>query len=320
MTGLVDLVDRLRGSVDAGVDVTLHPSEAVLLVDLASASLDVDPNYEERQGYDAGFLGNVAVLLPAFPDEAMAADRVPVGDTGFELRYHHFSVVMSASRKLAFVTAVNIDGRRQISIDRTNDVWIFDPRIPKEQQIGDELYDGDALDRGHLVRRMDPDWGDSVQEAMFANDDTFHFSNCSPQHESFNRSSTAWKGLEDYILNNASAASKVNVFSGPVLAESDPSFRGVQIPEQFWKVVTTLRDDGTLSATAYLLSQKDLIGGLETVGFTFGQFRTFQVPVATIEQLTGLSFGLPAGAEPAGLAAAADLQGAELFELSDIRL
>ena len=34
-------------------------------------------------------------------------------------------------------------------------------------------------------------------------DDTFHWTNCSPQHEDFNRSPQVWAGIENYILDNA---------------------------------------------------------------------------------------------------------------------
>jgi endonuclease G len=44
----------------------------------------------------------------------------------------------------------------------------------------------------------------------------------------------------------------------------------------------------SLSVTAYILSQKDLLTDLE---FVFGQFRTYQLPVKKIEDFTGINFG-----------------------------
>jgi hypothetical protein len=49
-----------------------------------------------------------------------------------------------------------------------------------------------------------------------------------------------------------------------------------------------LRDDGKLSATAYLLSQEDMVEGLE---FVYGEFRTYQISIELIEKKTGLNFG-----------------------------
>jgi endonuclease G, mitochondrial len=282
-----------KAAATATTTVELSRQDAVMLLELAGAALEVDPDYESRKGYDPAFLGEAVIHLPSFTDTERENDRVLIGDTeSAELRYHHFSVVMSRSRRLAFVTAVNIDGRKRLSVLRTSDRWIFDPRIPEDLQMGDDLYLDNQLDRGHLVRRQDPCWGDAMDQAVAANNDTFHFTNCSPQHAGFNQSPETWHGLEDYILNNAGSNElKVTVFTGPVLAKDDPPYRGVALPQQFWKVVSTTREDGSLTTTAYLLSQQQLIDDLAAEAFTFGAYKTFQVHVEDVESLTGLDFG-----------------------------
>jgi endonuclease G len=90
------------------------------------------------------------------------------------------------------------------------------------------------------------------------------------------------------------------VFTGPVFAEDDQQFAGVQLPRQFWKVAVMVKDSGDLSATGYLLSQEDLISGLEVApeSFSYGAYKTFQVTVRRIEELTGLSFGPLVEADP----------------------
>jgi endonuclease G len=60
-----------------------------------------------------------------------------------------------------------------------------------------------------------------------------------------------------------------------------------------------VKDDGKLSATAYLLSQAKLLQGIgeeafvpeDKEAFSYGAYKTFQVPVKRIEKLTGLDFG-----------------------------
>lgn len=59
-----------------------------------------------------------------------------------------------------------------------------------------------------------------------------------------------------------------------------------------------VKEDGALSATAYLLSQARLIDDLAEEGFVFGAYRTFQVPVAALTELTGLDFGALPAADP----------------------
>jgi endonuclease G, mitochondrial len=117
----------------------------------------VDLDYSNRQGFDECFIG-IDVRLP---EVAAAGRRIDSGratnETASILCYAHFSIAMSPSRKLAYYVAVNIDGARSIDLGpRGDDVWIFDERIPEEQQIGNWLYDDNDFDRGHLVRRLDP--------------------------------------------------------------------------------------------------------------------------------------------------------------------
>jgi endonuclease G, mitochondrial len=240
--------------------------------------------YENRNGYNANFLEN-KVPLPSIPDN-LKDDVVKLKNSNNEeLKYTNFSVVMSKSRGLAFYTAVNIDGSELKQLERKNDVWYYDPRIERKFQYGPELYSNNDLDRGHLVRRLDPVWGPNFNDA---NEDTFHFSNCSPQHKNLNQKT--WLGLEDYILQNADVNDlKVNVFTGPVFNKNDLVYRGKYlVPSEFWKVVTIIKNDNKMSSTAYLQTQKQLISDLK---FVFGEYKTYQIQITKIESLTGLNFG-----------------------------
>ena len=236
-------------------------------------------------GYDDSFLGSdYKVDLPQL-SEAMKKDVTCLKDGSYVLDYTHFSIVMCRSRCLAYFTAVNIDGNQSQNIKRSGDSWNFDPRIPKDAQYGDELYAKNDLDRGHLVRRLDPVWGD---KAIQANNDTFHFTNSSPQHKNLNQK--IWLDLENYILQNAQNHNlKVSIFTGPVFRSDDMIYRGkFKIPAEFWKVAVMIKDDGKMSATAYLQTQKNMIENLE---FAYGEYKTYQVPVSRIEEITGLDFG-----------------------------
>ncbi|MEJ7569149.1 MAG: DNA/RNA non-specific endonuclease [Gaiellaceae bacterium] len=249
-----------------------------------------DPDYSNRCGFDPAFLG-VRVPLPELPADA---DPTPLRDQPDEhvLHYEHFSVVMSRPRRLAYFVGVNIDGKRIIDLgDREGDRWIFDSRIAREDQFGNPLYDDNPFDRGHLVRRLDVVWGATSAEAEKAQADTFHFTNCAPQHERFNRLKKFWYGIEHYILSNTGAHGlRVSVFSGPVLAEEDPPLGEGQVPTDFWKVVAMRRVEGPLSAAAYLLSQAELIPRV-TDEFVFGEYKLFMKAVWQIEERTGLDFG-----------------------------
>lgn len=239
--------------------------------------------FRDRQAFDEDFLDDFPVPMPRCVGRT-AGDEAPLkSGGGHVLRYSHFSVVMSMSRRIALYTACNIDGRASKKIKRDADAWYYDDRIDRAHQAGDELYRDNELDRGHLVRREDPVWG---QQAALANDDTFHFTNCSPQHSGMNQKT--WLGLEDYLLQNARVHSlRISVFTGPVLRDDDMVYRGVKIPKEYWKVVA-LRTDDRPSATAYMVSQGKLIEDLE---FVFGRYKTYQVAVAEVQELSGLDFG-----------------------------
>lgn len=305
----------VHAGAGAGAAATVPPPPAAgpLAIDAAPVSLpaafddeavSIDPDYSTRRGYDAAFLGaGWPVPLPALSPALSAAAAVnrDAADEASRhvLPYHHYSVVMNAERRLAFFTAVNIDGAAARRPRRETDRWFIDPRIEREAQAGNEVYADNPLDRGHLVRRLDPAWGPDDTVAKVANDDTFHFTNCAPQHQGFNREATTWAGLEDYILENTDREDvRVSVFTGPVFRHDDAPYRRIRLPQQFWKVVAFLREDGSLSATAYLLSQAHLIDGLAEEAFAFGAYRTFQVPVARVGELTGLDFGALPAADP----------------------
>lgn len=233
--------------------------------------------FEDRNGYDPGFLNGWSIPLPkGIGNREGDMRRLRRGGGGFELAYRNFSVIMSASRRLPMMTAANINGlesRRVPRIDR----WSFDGRLDKEDQWGDELYFNNQLDRGHMVRREDPIWG-TLALAKEANVDTFHFTNSCPQMAGVNQ--VTWLGLEDHILRNARAdGMQVNVYTGPFFREEDLEYRGALIPGAFWKVVAIVTEDGRPSATAYKVDQVEELSDLE---FVFAGYKTFQISVQQV--------------------------------------
>ncbi len=244
--------------------------------------------YKDKKGYEATFLEDWEIPLPLNDD--ITAKLQPLNEESpidkrknFVLEYQNFSVVMNKERRFAMYTAANIDGNSLKRIPR-KDKWFIDPRIEKKVQIGNMLYFHNALDRGHITRRLDVVWGPSAKKA---NDDTFHYTNCVPQHEGFNRRS--WRRIEDWILDNADIHDlKIIVFTGPMFNIYDPYYRGFQIPKEFWKIIAWKSDKGK-SATAYLLSQSNLIADLSET-FSYGKYKTYQIPISKIIDKTSIDF------------------------------
>ena len=264
----------------------------------------VDQNYADRPGYDPNFLDDVEVPLPGLTkqmqeDTAVVGSQFRKGDDAFELAYYHYSVYMNKRRRTAWFSAANVDGSHRPDIGkRQGDRWFLDPRISREEQMGQEAYEH-GIDRGHLTRREDTAWGTTVASALKANNDTFHFTNCSLQASLFNRGKDRWQGLEQFLLEKHAKKDKrkMIVITGPVFAVNDPVYRNdnmdysVRCPIQFWKVCVLVREaDGKPSATAFVLGQEDItdLPGFEE---TFDVVAT-QIKIADLEKRTGLDYGL----------------------------
>ena len=265
-------------------------------------------DFADRAGYDRAFLG-VDVKPPLFGD--WETDLAPIKGGGIELKYCHFSVWQSRSRRLPLLTAVNILGSHLRRIPRAGN-WRLDGRLDRDHQAGNKLYRHNPLDKGHMVRRLDPCWAeDLADEAMIlkAQADTFHYTNSVPQHADLNQRD--WVGLEDYILDASEVFGfRISVMTGPVLRDDDrrlrvqPGAEDIAIPREFWKVAVMRRQsDGALSATGYVLSHGEMIRGLTEAEFVLGAYETYQVPLRLIEEATGLDFGSLKASDPLDIAA-----------------
>jgi endonuclease G len=235
-------------------------------------------------GYDANFLGPQVDMPKLSTANRKDAFKLNGSET---IAYTHFSLALSKSRRFAFWVAWNIDGGRLKKISRKGIEFVFDPNIPNEFQVGDELYSDNRLDRGHIARRADLLWG-SIQEARKANKDSFFFTNITPQMDNFNQSSQGgiWGKLEDAVFEEVDVDNlHVSVFGGPVFRNDDRIFRGVKIPREFFKVLAFV-EAGELQAKAFLLTQSlDQLELLE-----LHEFKVFQVTLTEVEQRCGFTF------------------------------
>jgi endonuclease G len=307
LTITVSLGDSVAPSVTTGpAKVTELPKTDTtgIVEDVAVEALVVDPDWSARTGYDPDFL-DISVPLPKLSPEIKANSvEVPaqfrVNNDKHVLAYHHYSLVMNRKRRFAWYSAANIDGKRRPTLPkRSNDKWAIDPRIDSPDaprfQCGEDLYSAAKTDRGHLTRYLDVAWGTKA-EALNALADTFHFTNCCLQLSNFNQTTARWQGIEQFLLERKAKKDKIriSVFTGPIFKASDPKYKNkemekpVRIPLEFWKVCALIREDGTLSATAFILSQDDVT---ELPGFeAFLDVTEVQVTIREVEKRTGLTF------------------------------
>jgi endonuclease G len=284
-----------------------EPPKADIVTDAAEPLVEklvIDPDWSKRKGYNPDFL-DISVPLPKLSAEMKANSvEVPpeyrVGGDKYVLAYHHYSLVMNSKRRFAWYSAANIDGKRRPELPkRKDDEWNIDPRIDDPEaprfQCGEDLYATAKTDRGHLTRYLDVAWG-TKDEALKALADTFHFTNCCLQLSDFNQTQARWQGIEQFLLERKAKKDKmrISVITGPIFKQTDPKYQNkfmdapVRIPLEFWKVCALVREDGTLSATAFILSQDDItsLPGFEA----FLDVKEVQTTIRNVEKRTGLQF------------------------------
>ncbi len=270
---------------------------------------------ESRSGFDPAFLESgdgVAIGLPELTTSGRNA-AAKLDDGSVELKYHKFSVIMHKKRRLALLTAANVDwrdekrkinGRKPSRKELTGipdgfaEQWVTDPRIPDSSQLPDVFFTKDrgSFDKGHLVRRDDVCWGDSFEDMQMANGDTFHTTNCSPQVAGFNQATKGefnWGDLEN-LVQKETKAEKAIVLAGPVFEQDDPDFKGkdshgavqIKIPQKYWKIIVTNGDNGP-EAFGFVLEQE--LGGVD---WEFAVPSEWEPHTASITQIEGLLNGL----------------------------
>ena len=117
-------------------------------------------NFDDRGGYEPGFVPGFVLPLPNLSRVPwrVAENQIPMdGDDLHELRYHHFSIVMNADRRLAGFTAVNIDGKRIRAVNRDDKTVIENPTL---KDLGVELLGlegAEASDAFRPDRRILPE-------------------------------------------------------------------------------------------------------------------------------------------------------------------
>lgn len=277
-TGYAALIDGERSGAGRGVGHKNAPAITPGAAVEAYKSPFVETPYSNRRGFDEDFLKEI-VEMPTLSKKSLAAKM----DNGeIAIPYEHFSLIMNKDRRLAFVTACNIDDRPrarepEAGEDYTRkglgelgnfdiEMWVEEPRIAVEHQLPDRFFKNDrkSFDKGHIVRRDDVTWGRTYRQVKRANGDTFHVTNCSPQVAAFNRSNRGgdWGKLENMILKQA-VDEKLVVFAGPVFGDNDREFVGedadgsellVPIPSRFWKVIIA-NGDNAIESYGFVLEQ-----------------------------------------------------------------
>lgn len=262
-------------------------------------------------GYDPNFLSAEIPLEPIYAGLAKDGLVAPLLDgSGHELKYWHFSSLVHEKRRFPLMTVVNIDGNLLKHPGKRKDTWRQDARLDAKYQPDDAFYvrtlaqEKVFFSRGHLVRLLDPCWGETVADSRRGMEDSFHFTNAAPQHQTYN--DIDWGNLEDYVLNKAQTSEKrLTVFTGPIFRDSDPLYGRKRkggpwrIPLSFWKIAVLQKTEDQIAAAAFIIGQTEYVRALYEARVFSGlkpytvdelRSRKIQTTIEAVEEATGLDF------------------------------
>lgn len=273
------------------------------LIEEESLRLERSMDYSACDGYQSDFLGDdFRVAIPK-PLASIKPEIATMTDSNsYILKYYKFSVIFNAFKKMSLISGINIDGDEDKRQDFTKrrDVWIRDNRIDLDVQLDNKYYKKSGFDRGHMSRREDANWGKNAFEAKRNADLTCMHTNACPQVPALNRSNRSglWGRLEKIVLEQGAIkedgkTGKISVFSGPIFKDSDPMYKGVKVPLEFYKVILWISDENKLKATAFKLSQRDLVADIdfEDIGIDRNfDFLHLQCSLKSLQEETQINF------------------------------
>lgn len=163
-----------------------------------------------------------------------------------------------------------------INVSRSG-TFRVDQDIPPEYRSGNSDYTGSGYDRGHMAPSA------SIDFSRKANDETFFYSNMTPQLPGFNRNmmghSGVWGAIEDHERDWVRKRKELYIIAGTYVAASHKSIgHGVAVPTYFFKI---LYDPVTQESIAFWMPQD------EDTAQRIGQYVT---SIDYIEEQTGDDF------------------------------
>jgi endonuclease G len=143
----------------------------------------------------------------------------------------------------------------------------------KTATADDRDYKRSGYDRGHLAPAGDMSWSSVAME------ESFYYSNMSPQVPSFNRG--IWKRLEEQVRDWAGELGTIYVVTGPVLTGNLRTIgpNSVAVPNYYYKVILDNRS-GHPKAIGFIMQNEGSKGSISN----------YAVSVDQVERFTGIDF------------------------------
>lgn len=300
---------KINGNYNVNKISTLKESNTTseLLLEVAKAEKESEVDFSKCKGYNPDFLG-INIPLPQ-PKKELEKQIARLKNDQIELKYFKHSVIFNAVTRMPVISAVNVEGDASQRLDKSKrkDDWLRDKRIDIECQLTDKFYSGSKFDKGHMSRFEDANWGTNKEEALQNGIYTCFYTNACPQVIALNRAGGLWGKLEKAVLEKGikkekDELAKMTVFNGPIFNEDkDRIFKGIKIPMEYFKIILWLNDENKLKATAFKLSQENLVDEIrfdesmrideEALDIDKDvKFKNYQCSIKSLSQLTKIDF------------------------------
>ena len=253
-------------------------------------------NVNANTGYD-----NVSVTgyeIPHLNDQNVYADHYVTMDGVQILNY---ALEWDNTKRHANWVAFTFDTTTSADNVKRTDAWSVDPKLPAEMQVQESDHKHDGIDKGHLCASEDRVY---LKEA---NEQTFYYSNMSPQLNDFNggfwgkleaRVQTWGRSTADgvydkvYVTKGGTLNKLLKNFKGTTVNGGTPTtdangftIHGLACPEYYFMAVLSQKDD-VFHAIAFLVPHKE---GM-TRNPSSDELKEYVVSVDKLEEETGIDF------------------------------
>ncbi|MDO4164828.1 MAG: DNA/RNA non-specific endonuclease [Bacteroides sp.] len=214
----------------------------------------------------------------------------------------NYSLEWNSSMKHAEWVAFSFDETTCQDVTSRTDAWDVDPLLPSDMQTNNSYHTNDGFDRGHLCASEDRVW------SVDANEQTFYFSNMSPQIGTFNQN--FWADLETqvrtwgraipstydkvYVAKGGTLNNLLKGFTGmtrasdgqyPTTDENGFTTKGLACPAYYFMAILSEKD-GDYNAIAFLVPHSEDLPKEPTTA----ELQEYVVTIDSLETFTGLDF------------------------------
>lgn len=214
----------------------------------------------------------------------------------------NFALEWNAEKKHAAWVAFSFDELTSKDVVSRTNAWDVDPKLSTDMQVGEEQHKSDGYDKGHICASEDRVYSKE------ANEQTFYYSNMSPQISSFNQG--FWQKLEAqvqkwgrstpttydkvYVTKGGTINQLLVSFTGlikaadslyPTTDENGFTIRGLACPKYYYMAVLSEKGD-TYHAIGFWIEHREDLPQKPTAE----EIKKYAVSIDKLEEYTGLDF------------------------------